>query len=81
MPNATTWWCIACAPGIGPTVADDDPGADTLAITRSRRPSFSRRPGLAAWNDNDEVRCCRYWNDLTETGIADALGISQGLSP
>ena len=60
-----------------PTVATTTPGADTLAIIRSRHDQL-----LAALDSlperQREVLTLRYWNDLTETEIADALGISQG---
>ena len=58
-------------------MATTTPGADTLAITRSRHDQL-----LAALDSlperQREVLTLRYWNDLTETEIADALGISQG---
>ena len=60
-----------------PTVATTTPGAVPLAITRSRHDQL-----LAALDSlperQREVLTLRYWNDLTETEIADALGISQG---
>ena len=60
-----------------PTVATTTPGADTLAITRRRHDQL-----LAALDSLPErqraLLTLRYWNDLTETEIADALGISQG---
>lgn len=60
-----------------PTVLHAVPGADEQALRRTRRQDL-----LAALDGlpqrQREVLTLRYWGELSETEIADALGISPG---
>jgi RNA polymerase sigma-70 factor (sigma-E family) len=59
------------------TVARDEPGADESAVATDRRAAVL--DGLRALPQRQrEVLALRYYLDLSEAEIADALGISRG---